>query len=261
LDRRVDPSERIDLSLRDAAVEQIIAQLAAACSRGHCQLERLFYIGPPHTADRLLGLAALRRKDVAALPTDQRQSLSVRRRIVWPRLSEPRGLIVRLMEEHGWRVEHSERVPHDLWPAGELPKLTLADQLTVLLAGFDRTYRIRPERRAIEIVPVDWDQIEPSAQRRAARNRAQRPSPGENRVYTLRVEEQPVGKILQELGRRLAWQVEVDEAAVRAAGRSLDQRVSFAVENADADELLEALLTPVGLTFERDGDHVRVIPR
>ena len=83
LDRRVDPNQRINLSMQHAAAEEIVAQLAAACSLGHCRLERLFYVGPPRTADRLRALAALRRKDVAALAADGRRTTSTRRRIVW----------------------------------------------------------------------------------------------------------------------------------------------------------------------------------
>jgi hypothetical protein len=263
VDRRVDPGERINLSVANASAGDIVAQLADAGALGHVSLQSLFYVGPPRTAERLSTLAALRRKDVAALANDQRRSLSERRGIVWPRLTEPRRLIVRLIENHGWRVERSERIPHDLWPAGELPKLALADQLTVLLAGFDRTYRLLPERQAIEIVPLDWDQVEPSSTTAAgpAHSRPEPPKSGGKQVFTLRVQDQPVGKILEELGRRLGWQLDVDEAAIRAAGRSLDRRVTFAVENASAEGLLEALLDPAGLRAERHGESVHVGPR
>lgn len=261
LDRRVDPAQRVDLKLENAGVEEIVARLAAACSLGHTRLERLFYIGPPQTAQRLVALAALRRHDVAAVPAELRRSLSERRRIVWPPLTEPRGLVTRLADEHGWRVLESERIPHDLWAGGALPSMTLTDQLTVLLAGFDRTYRVSPDQRAIEIVPIDWEAIEPAAPASPARKRTTAPKPGGKQVFTLRIENQPVGKVLDQLGRRIGWQLAVDEAAIRAAGRSLDQRVSLTVENADEDQLLNALLTPAGLKAERNGDSVRVTPR
>jgi hypothetical protein len=37
--------------------------------------------------------------------------------------------------------------------------------------------------------------------------------------------------------------------------------VSFTVDNATADELLDALLAPAGLTHAREGQAVRVFPR
>ena len=95
----------------------------------------------------------------------------------------------------------------------------------------------------------------------ATAKRRKHPTTGGKQVFTLRVENQPVGKVLEQLGRRLGWKLAVDEAAIRAAGRSLDAQVSFAVENADEDQLLDALLAPAGLKAERDGDSVRIMPR
>jgi hypothetical protein len=80
-------------------------------------------------------------------------------------------------------------------------------------------------------------------------------------LYTLRVQEKPVDAVLRELDQRLNWNIEIDEASIRAAGRSLDARVSFSVEDAEQDELLEALLKPAGLDFRRDGERLRIIPR
>jgi len=261
LDRRVDPNQTVNLSLTDASAEEIVAALAGACELGFARCERLFYLGPPRATARLMTLAAMRRQDVAALSTSARQSLLERRRILWPRLTQPRDLVVRLTEKHGWRVEHGERIPLDLWPAGELPKLALADQLTLLLAGFDLTYRPLADRKTIEIIPVDWSRLRPAAKYNSSTKRQTPPVARARHVYTLRVENQPVGRVLDRLGRQLGWKLTVDEAAIRAAGRSLDAQVSFTVENVDADELLDALLAPAGLQARRDGKNVRVTPR
>jgi hypothetical protein len=261
LDRRVDPNRPVDLSLADASTDEIVAALANVCGLGYARCGQLYYLGPTHVAARINTLAAMRRRDVAALSAKQRQSLLERRRIVWPRLTQPRDLVVRLMDEHGWPVEHGGRIPLDLWPAGELPPLALADQLTLLLAGFDRTYRILADQQAIEIVAVDWKQVRPAAQAAASAKRTAPPAAGDRRLFTLRVENQPVGEVLTQLAQRLGWKLTVDEAAIRAAGRSLDQRVSFAIANAGEEELLEALLAPAGLKAVRNGKEILVGPR
>ena len=85
--------------------------------------------------------------------------------------------------------------------------------------------------------------------------------PAGKQVFTLRIENQPVGKVLEQLGQRLGWKLAIDEAALRTAGRSLDMRVSFVVEKADENQLLDALLKPAGLKAERDGNLVRVTSR
>jgi hypothetical protein len=83
---------------------------------------------------------------------------------------------------------------------------------------------------------------------------------GTKQVFTLRVQDEPVRAVLDALTKRLNWPLELDEEAIRAAGLSLDRRVSFQVENADQDQLLDALLRPAGLAIRRDGARLRVVP-
>jgi hypothetical protein len=309
LDRRADPSERIDLTLQSASVRRVVDELGAKCSLGVSQWDELIYLGPQERADQLATLAAIRRQEVAGLAADVRRSLSKRKRINWPRLTEPRELVVQLAQEHGWRVAGSERIPHDLWAAGRLPTSALSDQLTVLLIGFDQTFRVRPHESVIEIVPIAksvslsreyslptihktsiaslaerypdmhlefaggklrakgrWEELQEISQLVRGSNSKSpkprgRPLPSNKQVFTLRVEEQPVGGVLEKLAQQLGWELVVDEAAIRRSGRSLDRRVSFAVTNADVEELLAALLEPAGLTFERNESQVRIGPR
>ena len=61
--------------------------------------------------------------------------------------------------------------------------------------------------------------------------------------------------------KRLHWAVQIDEEAVRAAGGSLDTRVSFSVENADREHLLEALLHPASLDYSIEGEVIRIVPQ
>ena len=58
---------------------------------------------------------------------------------------------------------------------------------------------------------------------------------------------------------RLHWDIQIDEASLRAAGRSLDARVSFSVENADQQRLLDAVLRPAGLDYRLENERVRII--
>jgi hypothetical protein len=260
LDRRVDPERRIHLTATGAEVDEVLAQVSSSTELGHARIGPLFYVGPRTTADRLSTLAAERRQEVAALPSDLRRSFADRKRLVWPRLTEPRGLVIQLVEEHGWKIFGANLVPHDLWAAGELPSMALADQLTILLAGFDLTYRVLPDRRTIEIVPVRWEAITPRAAVRRPTTQPRPPAPGKQ-VFTLRVENKPVGKVLEQLAVRLGWKIDVDESAIRAAGLSLDRLVTFNVENADQKGLLEALLTPAGLTAKENGDRLSIGPK
>jgi hypothetical protein len=192
-----------------------------------------------------------------------RGSLTPKRPTGWPRLGEPRGLITSTVEHRGWRVANADAIPHDLWSAGELPDLTLAEQLTVLLIGFDLSFELRPNDRSIKIVPLKG--VSHSAGLGAATKGTTTPRSSTSgkkdgrHVFTLRVQEQPVRAVLQELSKRLHWAIQIDEESIRAAGKSLDARVSFSVENADQERLLKAVLRPVGLDYRLEGERVLII--
>jgi hypothetical protein len=221
-------------------------------------------------------------------------------------LTEPRGLISSLVKHRGWRIAEAERIPHDLWPAMSLPELSAAEQFTVLLIGFDQTFKVHAGTRVLEIVPLESVTIErryplaagrknftnslrqefaPGVVRfegnaivvhgrveehervlgllgeRPAQRPVQPPVRPTKQVYTLRVQEQPVDVILQQLAERLKWAIEIDDAAIRDAGLSVDVRVSFAVENSSQDELLKAVLRPAELDYRREGERIRIVPR
>jgi hypothetical protein len=309
IDRRVDPHQRITLNAEVGSADDALRSIAGASSLGTSRMGRFGYLGPKQAAAQLRTLALVRGTEVARLPQAVRQNLERKQRLDWPRLAEPRGLVMSLVEQRGWRLAQAERIPHDLWPAGSLPEMTAVEQLTVLLIGFDLTFAVRAEQRRLEIVPLEpvtvqnryqlpdhlsdassllrnelpqgsarsWriagrtlivDALVEEHERLAAllRGRSAGPRPRPTRrdtrqLYTLRVQEQPVGAVLRELAERLKWTIEIDEASIRAAGRSLDVHVTFAVENSDQDELLEAVLRPAGLGYRREGERLRIVPR
>jgi hypothetical protein len=269
VDRRVDPNQRVSLDIEAASVADVLEPAAAGSGLAIGRLGRLTYLGPRSAAEYLATLALLRAQQVQELTGSQSDELKRRRAVDWPRLTEPRELVVSLVEARGWNVGNAGRIPHDLWAAGELPELALAEQLTVLLIGFDLTFEVRPRTGTLEVVPIDAATrqrlAEAKPQADAAPNRAA-PRLGDRsaetlQVYTLRVTEQPVRLVLKELAARLNWQIEFDEAELIAAGRSLDDRVSFAVKNVDQDALLDAVLRPARLGFEREGTRFKIVPR
>jgi hypothetical protein len=263
LDRRIDPTQHVALDIQASSAEQVLTALATARDFSVIRIGQTVYVGPNESARRLRTVARLRTEDAIRLPDSDRAALLRKRAVTWPRLTAPRVLIKSIVERAGWRIENTDRIPHDLWRAGELPGLTLVEQLSVLLVGFDLTFEIQGDSKSMVVVPIPAtlplaEDIKPPADLPPGSE----PIPQRNarQVYSLRVVEKPVGPVLRELARRLNWQIEFDEAAIAAAGRSLDERVSMAVENAEPDTLLEALLTPAGLTFERDGERIRILP-
>jgi hypothetical protein len=77
------------------------------------------------------------------------------------------------------------------------------------------------------------------------------PVPLRRRLFTLKIERVPIRAVLKELEKTGAVFV-VDEAALKATGKSLDDPVSLDVQKADADTFFKALLGPMDLRFEID---------
>jgi hypothetical protein len=263
VDRRVDPTTRVSLDIVAGSAEEVVAALANRKDLGIARLGSLVYLGPTASADQLRTIAAARSQDASRLPAGERRAISERRPIAWERLAEPRRLIELAAQERGWRIANADAVPHDLWSSGRLPALSLSDGLTILLIGFDLTFELRPQDQSIEIVPLKPQPKASGAHSVAKQSgpstKASKPKQGGQQQYTLRVQEQPVGAVLQALGKRLNWTIQIDEEGIRKAGKSLDTRVSFSVNKADRDQLLESLLKPAGLDYQADGDRVRVI--
>lgn len=265
VDRRVNPDMKVTLDIAAQSAEQVLAGIAVDQELGVGRLGRLVYLGPKAAADQLRPLATLRAREIARLPADVRTSLMARKQLSWPRLSEPRQIAAGVVDQSGWRIANPEQIPHDLWAANELPELSVAEQLTVLLIGFDLTFELRAADRSIQIVPIvgttGTRPTRTAPSRSTASATAKHPTGGTKQVYTLRVQEKPVGAVLHELATRLHWSIQIDEDAIRAAGKSMDQRVSFSVENSDQDKLLGALLTPAGLEYHLDGEQIKVTPQ
>jgi hypothetical protein len=267
VDRRVDPSQLIDLTADDLAPDEVLAKLATADSLGAGRIGSLLYLGPREAVAELPSLAALRRADIAHLSASDQQPWSVASALSWPRRTEPRALVVGLLQERGLNVRGEERIPYDLWAADNLPRLALGDQLTVLLLGFDLTFRPIAGKADVEIIPID-DPLPSVAETKQskAKQAEQRPlAPHQKgpskQVFTLRVAEQPVGKVVEKIAQQLHLELVVDQVAIQAAGQSLDERVSFEVKNADLNGLLDAVFQSTGLTYERSDTRLTIKPK
>jgi hypothetical protein len=106
-------------------------------------------------ADKLATLVELRKEDVGGLPDAIRRRLVRVRAWQWPLLATPRELVDQLEAESGIRFyRYREQIPHDLWPAGDLPPLGFAERVSLLAAGFGLTFEFSPDGSAIRFVPV-----------------------------------------------------------------------------------------------------------
>jgi hypothetical protein len=152
LDRRIDPDQQVTLTLSQEPLEASLQRLAQHVGLGYCQLGPVAYLGPPAMARRLRTLSALRHEEARALPAAQSRAFLQLRASHWDDLAEPRQMVHELAEEAGVKIAGTEKIPHDLWPAADLPPLSWLDRLTLLAAQFDMSFHIDPGGQSIQLV-------------------------------------------------------------------------------------------------------------
>lgn len=157
LDRRVNPDRDMELTLSSEPLEDCLGRIARSAGLGYSQLGTVAYLGPPETARKLRTLSAARLDDVRKLGSAGARRYLQLRDSHWPILAEPRQLAQDLADEADIKITGLERIPHDLWPAANLPPLTWLDRMTLLLAQFDLTFRLEDAGRRLELIPVPKD--------------------------------------------------------------------------------------------------------
>ena len=154
LDRRLDPGRGIELSVRDVPVREVIEQLAAQCGATAAYLDGVVYVGPRSGTSPLAMVAKERRAEAQQLPRPMAQRLTAERAWRWDDLAEPRDLIDELAREAGITLDGTAQLPHDLWPAMDLPALAWTDRMTLVLAGFGLTFALADGGQAARLVPI-----------------------------------------------------------------------------------------------------------
>ena len=301
LDRRVDPSRMIELSLRDVPLRDALAQIAEELGAGYSQLGPVAYIGPEVAASRLRTIAELRRGEIRTMPGSTAAPLLRMKPWRWDDLATPQELLAALEQEAGLEIGGDDLVPHDLWAAADLPLLTWSDRLTLFAIQFDLTFAASDDGRSVRLIPLpesvaatrtfnvgnqarqlaqrlgtqypnaeieieddrlevrgSWEDLEAIASGLAGMPQGRRKATAK-KLHTLKLRRARLDQVLKKL-EELNLTFDVDEAALQKADIRLDTLVTVDVQNADVDELLKAVLEPVGLTFQRSEGNVRVFP-
>jgi len=146
LDRRIDPSRRVDASTEYVTTRNSISAHAASAGASASFGDSFVLIGPSAAAGRLRTLTAVNRKSILSmrreLDAELYRSLTKSRDWSWPELSEPRRMLVEAAGIMGTTVDNPEMIPHDLWATGNLPPLAFVDYATLVLVQFDLNFEV-----------------------------------------------------------------------------------------------------------------------
>ncbi len=153
LDRRIDPGQTIDFNAENEPIEQLLPRLAKPIGAAAIVLDSVFYVGPAETAAALPGVLQERKRELRRLPAEVQRKFAIKTASQWPDLTSPRELLDALQAKRRIRINNAKDVPHDLWAGRSLPPLGLVDQLQLILAGFNATFRFADDGKQIIITP------------------------------------------------------------------------------------------------------------
>jgi hypothetical protein len=279
LDRRLDPDAPVTLDIRDAALVDVLEQIAEPLGASCAVLPASIRIVPGRAAATLVASDAERTRAIAALPLVSRRLAGRRAPWVWEDGARPRDLIERLADETGIDLTGLDDIPHDHLAAAELPALPLAERFDLLLAQFDRRIDWQPapggsERVELAIVPLpaatpagNMAVVVAAGAVRGGPRVAPPPCAGGSRrppagtpTWTLEVAA-PLDQLLQTIATRMELDLQLDREGLRTKGIAPAEIVRLSVKDVDRDTLLDRIVMPLGLEWAIDGRTLRVGPK
>lgn len=164
LDRRIDPTQSIELTLPPTPLRDILAALARKADAEISIVGNVIYLGPTDSAKKLRTLVELRNSDLTKRTSSTTSgkspwrnrpvSLMKRTTINWEDLDRPRDILQQVADKLQIDIDGLDKLPHDLWAAASLPQVTATEALSLLLVQFDSTFEFISDRAAIRIVPI-----------------------------------------------------------------------------------------------------------
>lgn len=164
VDRRVDPTQSIELTIPPTPLREVLAALA---HRAECEtsiVSNVVYVGPVDAAKKLRTLVELRNSELSKLMSNaapakspwRNRPVSLTRRMTfaWQNLDRPRDILKQVADKFQIEIDGLDKLPHDLWAGTSLPQTTAAEALSLLLVQFGSTFEFVPDRAAIRIVPI-----------------------------------------------------------------------------------------------------------
>ncbi len=164
LDRRVDPTQSIELTMPPTPLRDIVSAVARKAEGGTSVVGNVVYVGPIDSAKKLRTLVELRNTELTKLTSgvkvgkapwrNRPVSLTLKKSFVWQDLDRPRDILKQVADKFQIEIDGLDKLPHDLWAAGSLPQVTATEALSLLLVQFGSTFEFVADRAAIHIVPI-----------------------------------------------------------------------------------------------------------
>lgn len=264
VDRRLDPDTLVTLASDGGPLREAVATVAAGAGAEVAVLRSSIRIVPAAQRGLCERAEVARDREVARLPAGPRAALQRRSRWNWSEAAQPRELAATAAAAAGVVLEGLDELPHDHFPAAELPPLTVAEKLDLVLAHFDKRVVWRADAAGARgtVVPLATDLPPPGSVQpkrppvAAGPGRGKPPGPARD-VFSLRVAA-PLEEVLAAVAARLGLELEIDRGSLAARGIQAGEIVRADIRDASRDDLLDRIVAPLDLSWRIEGDRLRV---
>lgn len=160
LDRRIDPDQLTQGTLKDIPLQQGIESIAKQAKARVQVVANTLYIVPLSSVGNIEATIRNRKGELLALlknkqfPRLRRSKLTRRNTIHWNDLDTPREIVTKITKRYGLKVNGLDQIPHDLWATATLPDISCYEALSLVLNQYDLTFKWSDNASAIEIVPL-----------------------------------------------------------------------------------------------------------
>jgi hypothetical protein len=255
VDWRLDPDVTITGTATDEPLSLWLDRVATAAGGAVEPLESAVAIVPASRAGIARRAQAARRREVAGLPAARRAVLAARRPWAWPAGARPRDLVAVALTDAGRPPRDLDRVPHDHLPAASLPDLSVAEFIDLVLAPYDLrvAWATGPDGAVVPIEAGLAAEIPAAVPPRGSRRRG--PAGAAEPRFTLALEA-PLDDAARAVAAQLGLTAHVDRESLAARGIQPGEIVRARVTDATRDELLDAIVAPLGLRWTIEGDRL-----
>jgi hypothetical protein len=264
VDRRLDPTVPVTLAASGEPLDKVLEAVAAQAGAEVALLAGHARITPASGAARARAGEAIREQEIRGLEPSLARLARARRAWAWPDGARPCDLVAAAAADAGIALAGLDTLPHDHFPAADLPPLPLAERLDLVLAHFDarvewkRNAAPAGQRAAFQIVPIAATATAPPRTPPwQLKEAAPRRPPEFATTYSLKVAA-PLDELLAALAKQFGLSLDLDRAALEQLGVSPREIVRLDVKDASREALLDAVLDPLGLGWQIEGKTLRV---
>ena len=270
LDHQIDPTQHITLACQVESLRTVLWRLADETETEIAVLESSVWITPFGKASQLEQADRKRQLALRQLPVTTQKQLSTQRPLQWQAGQQPASLIMDLLAQPattGLTITTDglpEEIPHDHLAAQTTPPLTLPEQLDLIAMQYDQQLLWSQSSESQSTLVVTPASLPPSSGTKK-RETKQKPTltrppktEGSNRErYTLRVAA-PFEELFQAISQRLNLEPSIDTEAFKAHSINTQEIIRLEIKDANRDQLLDAIVKPLGLTWSIDDKTLHV---